>query len=150
MRSGIALLTVWLLLTGCGQRPPDFRYSIKSPAHGAMATVSGYQPRGTVEGYLLIAFGDDAQSVAQFRHIKNAALGWVSGDEFAVVGDFLSFDSIRSSYFPDGAAASEIRLITCSRRQVDCALLERRMIPGSARRIAQFPEGDWYVATDAR
>lgn len=141
MRTARLTIIAALALSSCQKRQPDFLLSLKSPDMSRTAVLQGYQPRGTIGGWLNLSFpGPGSDRTATFFRMKNADFGWVSSDTLAVVGDHLEYGTIASHYAPDGTIRTETRLITCVRGELDCSKLEARM-GVNRRRIAGFPEG---------
>lgn len=131
-----------ILLGACQRERPDFALTISSPGEGHKAALRGFQPRGTIEGYILLSFGDDFENAAVIRQVENGQMGWVGSDTFVVVADRLKFDSLSSDYFPDGTVKSRIRVVVCARQDMDCSYLMEYLAKGSdIRRISHFPEG---------
>jgi hypothetical protein len=138
-----ALVLATLLLAACGESRPDFEFVVASPHGERKVNVMGFQPRGTIEGYLLLSFGGEAesQSVATFREVTNGTVGWISDRELAIVGDRLRYHGVSSDYFPDGTVRSKVRLLICTRDEMDCSSLEARILNGvTAKELANFPE----------
>lgn len=144
MRFVSVVLLSALLLTSCQEVVPDFTLTARSSDKGQLATLRGFQPRGTIEGYLVLSFneGDQAGGTATFRQIENGQIGWIATDTLAVVADRLNFNALASDYFPDGTVKSRVRLIVCARQDMDCSSLAERLNRSSGvHHIAQFPEG---------
>lgn len=139
---GLVLTT--LLLAACGEsRRPDFEFAVPSPHGDRKVDLMGFQPRGTIEGYLLLSFGSEAESksAATFREVTNGTVGWISDSELAIVGDRLRYNGVSSDYFPDGTVRSRVRLLICTRDEMDCSRLEARILNGvAAKELAHFPE----------
>ena len=141
MRTAGLTIIAALALSSCQKRVPDFAVSLKSPDNSRIALLKGYQPRGTISGWVNLTFpGPGADQTATFLRMKNADFGWVSSNTLAVVADHLEYGAIGSHYYPDGTTRTETRLITCVRRELDCSNLEARMAT-SRTRIGGFPEG---------
>lgn len=143
MRAANVLLAATLGLASCQKPNPDFSYAIRSQDGKRAVILNGFQPRGTIEGYLVLAFEANNQrgdAVATIHHITNGVVGWTSDGKVAVIGNGLGYRGISSDYTPDGTVDSEVRLVTCSRDEMDCSSLEGRIARGrSSKKIAQFP-----------
>ena len=141
MRAAIKLL--WLAtisLSACSKRDPDFEFEMPAPNRVRVAIIQGFQPRGTIDGKLNLTFGHSTDP-AVFLGVRNARMGWLSNNEFLLVGDNLEFVALSSSYFPDGTVGSETRLLVCDRARMDCSSVERTLSSAPAvRHIARFPE----------
>jgi hypothetical protein len=141
----IASLAIFglLLLTSCKKPSPDFTFIEKSPDGSRLATIRGFQPRGTIEGYILISFNranDDGPS-ASFRQIENGQAGWISDDTFVVVADQARFSSLSSEYYPNGTTDSKVRLVVCTQNDMDCSGLLKHLGQSSeTQKIVHFPE----------
>ena len=132
-----------LLLTSCQKPNPDFTVTEKSQDGSRVATIRGFQPRGTIEGYILLSFSKGKQDgpEASFRQIEDGELGWISNDTFAVVADQVRFSSLSSEYYPDGTTDTKVRIVVCTKTDMDCTgLLKRLDQSSSARKLAHFPE----------
>lgn len=141
MRTAGLTFIAAMALSSCQKRLPDFEFSLASPDKSRTAEFKGYQPRGTIDGWLNVSFpGPGPEQSATFFRMKNADFGWVSSGTLAVVADHLEYGAIGSHYFPDGTTRTETRLLVCVRGELDCSRLEARMAKGR-RRIAGFPEG---------
>jgi hypothetical protein len=128
-----------LTLSACNNRSPDFQREIRSPQGDKAAILKGFQPRGTISGRLTLSIGNES-SVSTFLRIRNGVIGWISSNEIAIVSDELIYSGLSSNYFPDGTENSEIRLIICVRRYVNCSPIEARVISNRGVRLRQFPE----------
>lgn len=132
-----------LLLASCQKPSPDFTMTENSQDGSRVATIRGFQPRGTIEGYILLSFNRSKQDgpKASFRQIENGKLGWISNDTFAVVADQVRFSSLSSEYYPDGTTDTKVRMVVCSKSDMDCTgLLTRLDQSSAARKIGHFPE----------
>lgn len=142
MRVAKSALWAAFLLTSCEKAVPDFTLTVPSPDGACRAFLKGFQPRGTLEGNLVISFRDGPERTATFRQIDNGQIGWVAADTLAIVADKLEFYSLNSSYFSDGTIASRIRVIVCAKQDMDCSVLAQRLARApNVKRIDHFPEG---------
>lgn len=141
MRIARLAILAALALSSCQERSPDFTFSLESPDKSRTALLQGYQPRGTIDGWLNLSLpGPGSDRTATFFRMRNANFGWVSPNTLVVVADRLEYGSIASHYAPDGTIRTETRLIICVRNELDCSNLEAGM--GRNRiTIAGFPEG---------
>lgn len=144
MRAASLNMALLVLLASCEKREPDFVINMRSPGGGQTASLSGYQPRGISKGHAVLSFkqgqAESGSGLATFHQIKNAKIGWISDDTFAIVADELKFDSISSDYFPDGTVNSRIRLLVCDRQKMDCSSVQWRS-GFAVRQVISFPEG---------
>lgn len=139
-----ALLLNVLLLTSCQNRVPDFTLTVRARDGQHVAILRGFQPRGTIEGLIVLSFGEGNQSgeTATFRRIENGQIGWVAADMLAVVADRMEFNALESDYFPDGTVSSRVRLVVCAKQDTNCSDLSERLARSpSQQHIAHFPEG---------
>jgi hypothetical protein len=114
---------------------------VQSPDRSRTAILRGYQPRGTISGYVTLTFsGPGADRTSTFLRMRNATIGWVAPDALALIADHLEYSSVASHHYPDGTIRTETRLIPCVRGELDCSKLEAAMGTKKAR-IGQFPEG---------
>lgn len=146
MRGLLSFAVILAMLGGCGQRTPDFTRTIGSPSGGSVASFSGYQPRGTIEGYLTVTItkaGDKNEPQLILGRMANVRAGWLDEHHFALVYDVLEPRHAQSPIFPTGDAESAIELITCNTRHLDCAPLLRRLSARHSLPIREFPEGGW-------
>jgi hypothetical protein len=138
------LLLAALLLASCHRSEPDFQFRVPASHGENWFVISGYQPRGTIEGVLLLSFGNRGSSrpeVATFHSILNGSVGWISDMDVAVIADKLVYQNISSDYFPDGTMRTKIRLIVCVRGEMDCSSIEGKLAKESALKIIhRFPE----------
>jgi hypothetical protein len=143
-RSTVALILFGiLLLSSCNRRKPDFIYTEKSLDGSRLAIVQGFQPRGTLEGHVLISFktSDHESARASFSQIENGEVGWVTGDTFVAAADRIRFDSVSSEYYPDGTTGSRVKFIVCNKSEMDCSeLLKRLRQSTEVQVIRHFPE----------
>lgn len=142
MRGAKCALASSLLLASCGKQVPDFNYAIRSPKNGIVATISGFQPRGTIEGSLIVSFGEKSNAHRiTITNIKNGSIGWLDGGRLFAVGDHLEYQGIDSYYYPDGTTENAVRFVVCSRDEQDCSLIDQAIKNGvPARKFEQFPE----------
>ena len=111
-----------------------------------MATLTGYQPRGTVEGYLTITLakrGDKNDPQLTFGHMLNVHVGWIDDHTLAFVYDALEQRHAQSPVYPNGQVESAVEVVTCNSKYLDCSPLLRRFANGHTLSIKQLPEGDW-------
>lgn len=142
MRVARSALWVAFLLASCQKAVPDFTLSVPSPDGARKAVLKGFQPRGTIEGNLILSFRDQPERTATIRQIENGQIGWVAVDTLAIVADRLEFYSLDSDYYSDGTIGSRIRVILCAKQDMDCSALAQRLArTPSVKRIAHFPEG---------
>jgi hypothetical protein len=143
MRNASFVLLALSFVISCKKPKPDFAYTVKALDGSRLAIIRGFQPRGTIEGYILISFekANHESPAASFLQIKNGNLGWISNDTFVVVADQMRFQSLSSEYYPDGTTDSEVNLVVCSRNHMDCSsLLDRLHQAAKMREIPHFPE----------
>jgi hypothetical protein len=146
MRSSLFLAVILTSLGGCGQRAPDFIRTIGSPSGGSVASFSGYQPRGTIEGYLTVTVtrvGDKNEPQLTFGHMLNVRAGWLDQHHFALVYEVLESRHSQSPIFTTGEADSAVEVSTCNTRYLDCTPLLRRLSAKNSLLIKEFPEGGW-------
>jgi hypothetical protein len=142
MRVAKSALWAAFLLASCQKAVPDFTLSVPSPDGGRKAVLNGFQPRGTIEGNLVLSFRDEPERTATFRQIENGQIGWVAADTLAIVADRLEFYSLDSEYFSDGTIGSRIRVIVCAKQDMDCSDLAQRLArTPNVKHIGHFPEG---------
>lgn len=142
MRVAKSALWAAFLLASCQKAVPDFTLSIPSPDGGRKAVLKGFQPRGTIEGNLVLSFRDEPERTATFRQIENGQIGWIAADTLAIVADRLEFYALDSDYFSDGTIGSRIRVIVCAKQDMDCSALTERLAKApNVKRIGHFPEG---------
>lgn len=140
----VAKWVLWgvFLLAFCQKPVPDFTLFVPSSDGAHKAVLRGFQPRGTIEGYLLLSFDDQLEGSATFRQIDNGQIGWIASDTIAIVADALKFNSLASDYFPDGTVKSRVRVIVCAKQDTDCSALAQRLArTPNVKRVAHFPEG---------
>lgn len=131
---------------GCAKRSPDFERQLSSPSKSIVARFAGYQPRGTVEGYLTVEFSPSkapADPQITVGHILKLRAGWVDDHTFALVYDTLEPRRLSSPLYLDGEASSQIELVTCNTRYLDCGPLLGRIDTNHTIKLDQFPEGTW-------
>lgn len=141
-RSNIAL--TWLALTSCAQRSPDFVEKLAAPSGASTATFAGYQPRGTIEGYLTVAVakrGTKNDPQLTFGHMLNVRAGWIDDHTLAFVYDELEPRRTQSPIYPTGEAASAVEIVTCNAKYLNCSPILRRFAPSHTLVIKEFPEG---------
>ncbi|WP_114228481.1 hypothetical protein [Sphingomonas sediminicola] len=111
-----------------------------------VATLVGYQPRGTIGGYLTITIaepGDKNDPQLTFGHMLNVHAGWIDGHTLAFVYDALEPRHTQSPIYPTGRVESAVEVVTCNSKYLDCSPLLRRLAKGHTLLIKQFPDGDW-------
>lgn len=142
MRGAKSALASSLLLVSCGKQVPDFNYAILSPKNNIVATISGFQPRGTIEGSLVVSFGENSNAhIITIIYIKNGSIGWLDSGRLFAVGDHIEYQGIDSYYYPDGTVENAVRFVVCSRDEQDCSLFDKAIKNGvPARKFEQFPE----------
>lgn len=143
----LLLYVIFLAAEGsCEQRRPDFVRTIGSPSGTSTATFSGFQPRGTIDGYLTISLAQpDAANEPQltFGHMLNVRIGWLDDHKLALVYDILEPRHAESPVYMTGEADSAVEIITCNTRYLDCASLLSRLPPKHTIVFKEFPEGGW-------
>lgn len=135
-------------LTSCQAPSPDFTSSINNFDGTRAISIRGFQPRGTLEGYITISFSKYSTNNevlnATILNIENGNLGWTSSNTFALIADRLEYRKVSSSYFPLGTLDSRIFFTICIRTEMDCSMLDRLMANNSgARHIVRFPESSF-------
>ncbi len=142
MRIASFAIFALLLLVSCKRPSPDFTVTEKSSDGSRLATIRGFQPKGTIEGYILISFDkNDSGPSASFRQIENSQAGWISANTFAVVAEQARFSSLSSEYYPSGTSESKVRVVVCTKKDMDCSgLLKRLGEAPEVQKIDHFPE----------
>ena len=133
-------------LGACGKRSPDFVRTISSPSGTSIATFSGYQPRGTIEGYLTVTLakpGAAKEPQLTFGHMLNVRAAWLDNHNLALVYDVLEPRHAQSPIYVTGEADSAVEIITCNTRHLDCTALLRRLSAKHTIVFKEFPEGGW-------
>ena len=78
-----------LNLCGCAkERAADFKRDVASPSGKVVARFAGYQPRGTIEGYLTVTFSSPsakAKPQVTLGHMLRVRAGWLNDHTFAFV-----------------------------------------------------------------
>ncbi len=137
------ILAAALGLAACQKRAPDFTHVIPSSDGQHSITLKGFEPRGTIDGQLVlfVSHGRKTDSeTATFGHVTNGMVGWTSDGKIAVVGDHVDYRGANSDYTPEGTVQSDVRLVVCSRDDMDCSSLESRIMKApSSRRLTRFP-----------
>lgn len=143
----ILLLVSAIVLAGCGKRPrADFDRQVASPSGKLFAHFAGYQPRGTVEGYLTVSFSPQSRERTPeitLGHMLGVRAGWLDDHTFAFVYDQLDQRVFASPIYPTGDVSSMVQIISCNRRYVDCSRIAGRFVPEHSIAVKQFPEGGW-------
>lgn len=137
---GVLLAAV---LSGCQRATPDFTETIASPDGDYVAVVRGYQPRGTIDGRLTLAFAKDANESepAVILRMDQGRAGWLNNDVFAVVASRMEYRSVASDYYADGTVDTRIRLMICVRETMDCSAADRQLDNAAGVKVfARFPE----------
>ena len=135
-------------LVSCAPRAPDFQTVLGSPSGEYDARVRGYQPRGTIEGYVTVQItrGDQKGEIEPqltFGHLQKLKVGWINDRTLAFVADELELSQFCTPvYLAKDSDYKEVHLVTCSTRQIDCSSLLERIRPG-ATKLDVFPEGGW-------
>ena len=73
------------MLSGCKGRMPDFNIVVRSPNGKHLASITEYEPRGTIDGQLVLLFDKLQKGGPALLEIHKGVLGWISDDEFAIV-----------------------------------------------------------------
>lgn len=136
----------FIAVAGCAPRSADFTRQLVSPSGRIVAHFEGYQPRGTIEGYLTVAFSPRSKIVAPqltFGHMLMVKAGWLDEHTFVFIYDLMDQRDFASPLYPTGEAMSAIQIITCNRRYVDCTAIAARLSPARSIVLQQFPEGSW-------
>jgi hypothetical protein len=139
--NGLVPLVLLLLLAACSRVQPDMVQTLESPIGTNSVVVSTFQPRGTIEGYIVLVFQGsvaDKHRTAWITGLENAKIGWTGDGQFAVVADQLAYNGFSSSYFPTGLVDGKVDAHICVRRVVDCSRLEAQMSK-RAIEISKFP-----------
>jgi hypothetical protein len=143
-----------MVISGCSeQRTADFDRQIASPSNETTARFAGYQPRGTIEGYLTLSFSPRSGSgkpEITLGHMLGVRAGWLDNHTFVLIYDQLEQRVFSSPVYPTGDVSSEVRIVTCNRRYVDCGPITGRLAANRSIAIQQFPEGTWPVDTQVR
>lgn len=135
------LLSLVLLLSACSSVEPDFVQVVEYPTGRNRVTVSSYQPRGTIEGYITLVFEGSVSAKHRtfwITRLRNAKIGWASAGQLVIIGDRLSFSGLSSRYFPYGSTKSSVDVFFCERAILDCSRLEARMSTYTVE-IQEFP-----------
>ncbi len=146
MLSHLTIAVALLALTTCAQRSPDFIEELPAPSGTSAATFAGYQPRGTIEGFLTVTLakpGTKNDPQLTFGHMLNVRAGWIDDHTLAFVYDALEPRRAQSPIYPTGEAASAVEIVTCNTNYLDCSSLLRRFVPSHSLVIMRFPEGGW-------
>lgn len=141
------LLASAMVISGCAQqRAADSTREIASPSGETIVRFAAYQPRGTTEGYLTVSFlprSGSAKAEITLGHMLGVRAGWLDEHTFAVIYDQLEQRAFTSPIYPTGEVSSEVQIVTCNRRYIDCEPIRGRLIINRAITIQQFPEGTW-------
>ena len=143
---GLFAVGFFASVSACDQPRPDFTRQVTSPSGELVAEISGYQPRGTIEGNLTIAFspsGRPQKPLLNFAHLLDGRAGWLDNHTFALVFDVMEPREFLSPVYPTGVATSKVEIVPCNVRFSDCDKLIASMREGHILEIEQFPEGSW-------
>src|SRR4051812_46086718 len=141
MPSRLTIAVALLALTSCAQRSPDFVEELAAPSGAFAATFAGYQPRGTIEGFLTVTLakpGTKKEPQLTFGHMLNVRASWIDDHTLAFVYDALEPRRAQSPIYPTGEAAGGVEIVTCNTKYLDCSPLLRRFAPSHTLVIKQF------------
>lgn len=133
-------------LSGCAPRVADFNRDVTSPSGKTIAHFAGYQPRGTIEGYLTVSFISRSGKTSPqltFGHMLGVRAGWLDDHSFAFVYDLLEQRHFASPVYPTEELSSAVQIVSCNRHYVDCTSIMARLSPKHSIAMPQFPEGSW-------
>lgn len=131
-----------LFLTGCQERAPDFSLASRPYNNAHVLILRGYQPRGTIEGYISLSFDNDQQRIATLRRIEAGKIGWLNEHTVAIIANNIEYSNLDSDYFPDGTVDSRIHVIVCNEKLEDCSFMLKKLLSAASPIvIKQFPEG---------